>query len=103
VAIYGATRLFPKEELYCLTSQIRRASYSVPANIVEGSSRETRKDYLHFLHMARGSMSETQYFIHLSERLSYLSSENAEKLQAQARRAFACLQGLIKHITDAPA
>lgn len=50
VAIYEQTRTFPKEELYGLTSQVRRAAYSVAANIVEGSSRESKRDYLHFLY-----------------------------------------------------
>ena len=54
VAVYERTRSFPKEEMYGLTSQLRRASYSVPANIVEGASRESKKDYLHFLYIARG-------------------------------------------------
>src|SRR6266576_885733 len=62
VAVYERTRVFPKEEMYGLTSQLRRASYSVPANIVEGSSREGKRDYLHFLYIARGSLSEAQYF-----------------------------------------
>ena len=61
VAAYQRTRSFPKEEIYGLTSQLRRASYSVPANIVEGASRDSKKDYLHFLYIARGSLSETQY------------------------------------------
>jgi four helix bundle protein len=73
VAVYERTHSFPREEIYGLTSQLRRAAYSVPANIVEGASRES-KDYLHFLYIARGSLSEAQYFIHLARRLGYLSS-----------------------------
>ena len=98
VAIYERTRLFPKEEVYGLTSQLRRASYSVPANIVEGSSRESKKDYLHFLYISRGSLSETQYFIHLSRRLGYLSEEEAANLIGRSKQAFACLHGLIKAV-----
>jgi len=98
VAVYERTRSFPKEEIYGLTSQLRRASYSVPANIVEGSSRESKKDYLHFLYIARGSLSETQYFIHLAGRLRYLSSEEVAKLHEQTKLRFGCLHGLIKSV-----
>lgn len=98
VAVYEHTRSFPKEEIYGLTSQLRRASYSVPANIVEGSSRESKKDYLHFLYIARGSLSETQYFIHLARRLCYLSSEEADILHGQTKLTFACLHGLIQAV-----
>jgi four helix bundle protein len=98
VSIYEQTRAFPREETYGLTSQLRRASYSVPANIAEGSSRESKRDYLHFLYIARGSLSETQYFLHLSNRLGYLTTTGAEPLMAQARQTFACLHGLIKAV-----
>jgi len=98
VAIYETTRSFPKDEVYGLTSQLRRASYSVPANIVEGSSRESRRDYLHFLYIARGSLSETQYFIHLARRLGYLSTEEADALHTQTKHVFGCLHGLIKAV-----
>ncbi len=98
VAIYERTRNFPREEVYGLTSQLRRASYSVPANIVEGSSRESKKDYLHFLYIARGSLSETQYFIHLSQRLGYFGADEAVALIGQTRQTFACLHGLIKAV-----
>ena len=96
VTVYKNTRSFPKDEIYGLTSQLRRASYSVPANIVEGATRGSKKDYLHFLYIARGSLSETQYFIHLAQRLNYLSSADAEPLRQQTRVTFACLHGLIK-------
>jgi four helix bundle protein len=75
VAVYERTRSFPRDEIYGLTAQLRRASYSVSANIVEGASRESKRDYLHFLYIARGSLSETQYFVHLACRLGYLSVE----------------------------
>src|SRR4029077_20841625 len=98
VAGYGRTRSFRREEIYGLTAQLRRASYSVPANIVEGSSRDSQKDYLHFLYIARGSLSEAQYFIHLAKRLGYLSSQEAQALHVQTKSAFGCLHGLIKSV-----
>jgi four helix bundle protein len=98
VVVYERTRSFPKDELYGLTSQLRRASYSVPANIVEGSSRESKKDYLHFLYIARGSLSEAQYFIHLAGRLGYLSSEEVASLHGRTKVTFGCLHGLIRAV-----
>src|SRR5512135_1355921 len=88
VMIYERTRSFPREEIYGLTSQLRRASYSVPANIVEGSSRESQRDYLHFLYIARSSLSETQYFVHLAKRLGYLTDADAERLHGQTKQVF---------------
>lgn len=98
VAVYERTRSFPKDEVYGLTSQLRRASYSVPANIVEGSSRDSKKDYLHFLYIARGSLSETQYFIHLAGRLGYLSCEEVVKLHEDTKQTFGCLHGLVRAV-----
>ena len=98
VAVYQRTRSFPREELYGLTSQRRRAAYSVHANVVEGSSRESKREYLHFLYIARGSLSETQYFIHLASRLGYLTAEDALALDAQTKDVFARLHGLIKAV-----
>jgi four helix bundle protein len=98
VAIYSVTAGFPREEAYGLTSQIRRAAYSVPANIVEGASRSRQTDYLHFLHVARGSLNEAHYFLHLATRLGYLNRAEVEPVQDQARRTLACLQGLIRAV-----
>lgn len=98
VAIYERTRMFPKEEIYGLTAQLRRAAYSVPANIVEGSARESKRDYLHFLYIARGSLSETQYFLHLSHRLGYLSDSHYQILGEQVKVIFRCLHGLIQAV-----
>lgn len=98
VAVYEATRSFPREELYGLTSQLRRAACSVPANIAEGSSRESQREYLHFLYIARGSLSEAQYFIHLSQRLGFLNSVAGQQLATQTKSVFAYLHGLIKAV-----
>jgi four helix bundle protein len=98
VAIYDTTKAFPREELYGLTSQLRRAAYSVPANIAEGSSRDSKRDYLHFLYIARGSLNEAQYFVHLAHRLKYLSDEHTEALMTQSKSASACLYGLIRAV-----
>src|SRR6516225_1781773 len=95
VAVYEHTRFFPKEEIYGLTSQLRRTAYSVPANVVEGALRESKKDYLHFLYIARGSLAETH---HLARRLGYLSVDEAESLAGQTKLTFACLHGLIRAV-----
>jgi four helix bundle protein len=98
VAIYQQTQRFPKEELYGLTSQLRRAAYSVPANIAEGASRESKKEYLHFLYIARGSLAEARYFVHLAHRLGYLPESEATVLTERSGEAFGCLHGLIRAV-----
>lgn len=75
VLTYRATKAFPKEEVYGLTSQMRRAAVSVPSNIVEGCSRESQPEYLRFLEIAFGSLRELRYQYRLSSRLGYLNSE----------------------------
>ena len=99
VAVYEATRTFPKEEVYALTSQIRRAAYSIPANIAEGASRNSQKDYLHFLYIARGSAAEVAYFIHHSHRLDYFKVEIYSRLAEQVDEASRVLTGLIRSVT----
>jgi four helix bundle protein len=98
VMVYTATKRFPREELYGLTSQLRRAAYSVPANIAEGANRATKKDYYHFLTIAWGSLAETEYFLHLSKRLGYLLEDDYQKLEALRRETAATLSGLIKAV-----
>ncbi len=98
VAVYQATRSYPKDEIYALTSQLRRAAYSVPANIVEGAARSSKKDYLHFLHIARASLAETHYFLHLSHRLGYLNESRHKLLTEQAETAARVLAGLIRAV-----
>ncbi len=97
VAVYEASRTFPKAERYDLTSQMRRAAVSIAANIAEGSGRATRRDYLRFLYQARGSLREVEYYIHLARRLGYLSEAAARTLQATSNEAGSTLHGLITY------
>jgi four helix bundle protein len=96
--VYQLTQSFPKEELYGLTSQLRRAVSSAPANIAEGSARRTAKDYLHFLDIARASLAEAHYFVHLALRLNYIAPARAEELESLFKRSFACLHALIQAV-----
>ena len=74
LAIYKATTSFPKEERYGLTSQIRRAAVSIPANIAEGAARDSQKEFTHFLSNAQGSASELETELLIAQRLGYLDA-----------------------------
>jgi four helix bundle protein len=78
--LYRATADFPKEELYGLTSQIRRAGYSIPANIAEGCGRDGDAELARFLQIAKGSASELEYHLLLSHDLGYISDSEFEQL-----------------------
>ncbi len=80
VDVYTASRSFPKEELFGITSQLRRAAASISANIAEGFGRSSSKDKLHFYTIAYGSLLETKNFLYLSQRLGYIEQSELEKL-----------------------
>ena len=76
--VYTLTKSFPKEELFGLTSQFRRASLSIAANIVEGYSKKGPKDKIRFLNIAQGSLAECQYFLRLAKDLGYADDSKLE-------------------------
>lgn len=96
LAIYKATKDFPKEELYALTSQMRRASMSIPTNIAEGCGRNTDTDFARFLQMAMGSASETEYELILARNLEFLSKDKYEKLHNDVEEVKRILASLLK-------
>lgn len=98
--IYSATRAFPKEERYGLTSQMRRASVSVPSNIVEGCARDSQADFLRFLYMAFGSLKELNYQVNLSMRLHFMSNQDAIAIEQKITEAEKVLNALICSIRD---
>ena len=93
--VYRATRQFPKDELFGLTAQVRRACVSIASNIVEGCARRTEADYLHFLDMAYASAREAQYQVSLAFRLGYLDDTNCGVLHALCEQTAKLLGALI--------
>jgi len=96
VLVYKETARFPREELYGLTSQMRRAAVSVPSNIVEGCARNTQADYLRFLNIAFGSLRELHYQLNLSKRLGFLNAQNPYELEGVITETEKVLNGLIQ-------
>jgi four helix bundle protein len=95
IAVYQATRKFPVEERFGLQAQVRRASVSVTANIVEGCARRTIRDYLHFLGIALGSASEVRYLVGLSGRLGFLDESATTTITTRYSDLVRGLQTLI--------
>ncbi len=77
VLVYKLTKDFPKDEIYALTSQLKRASVSVPSNIAEGFGRQTDKSFNHFLNIARGSLNEIETQLIIAKELGFIDNEDA--------------------------
>jgi len=98
--VYRATRDFPREEIYGLTSQLRRSAVSIPSNIAEGQSRRTSREFRQFLGTARGSLAELETQIMIAENLGYLSLEVGKKLKVRVIEVGKMLNGLITAISS---
>ena len=96
--VYRVTEAFPKTELFGLTSQIRRASVSIPANIAEGCGRDTDADFARFLQIAMGSASELEYHLLLAHDLGFVSDPDYERLNNQTTEVKQMLTSFIKKL-----
>ncbi|MBQ6007293.1 MAG: four helix bundle protein [Kiritimatiellae bacterium] len=94
--VYVASRMFPSDEKFALRDQLRRASVSIPSNIAEGFGRDTTKDFLHFLFVARGSLFEVTTQLELARRLKYLS--DITNLNEKAGRVGMMINALAKRL-----
>ncbi len=96
--IYRLTRSFPKEELFGLVAQLRRAAVSVPANIAEGQGRHTTRDFLQFLSIAGGSLKETETHVLIAKRLGYLAQDAASEAITLAAEVGRLKNGLVRSL-----
>lgn len=98
LAIYSATRAFPKEELYGLTSQLRRASASIGANIAEGCGRRSDGEMCRFLHIAYGSAAEVEYHLLLAHDLHMLEEDSYHQLERDIDEIQRMLTSLVQRV-----
>jgi four helix bundle protein len=95
IAVYDATKRFPRDEVYGLTAQVRRAAVSIPSNIAEGQGRLTEGEFRHFLGQARGSLLELETQIEIARRLKYVPDAECVLLFRQTSELGKILNGLI--------
>jgi four helix bundle protein len=98
LACYAATKPFPREEIFGLVSQIRRAASSIPANIAEGCGRRGNAELHRFLQMAMGSASELEYHLLLAKDLGYLKTDDHQKMHTQVEEVKRMLAALIRKV-----
>jgi four helix bundle protein len=98
--IYNSTKQFPKEEIFGLTSQIRRSSISIPSNIAEGFGRDSNKEYLRFLNISIGSLFEMQTQLEIAKNIQYLNEEEFNNLYENSREIERMLVSFISKIKE---
>ena len=99
--VYLITKAYPKDELYTLTSQTRRAAISVPSNIAEGIGRNYKKDTIQFLHISRGSLYELETLLEVALRVEILSTDHFNRLTTDLNESVRILNGLITYFDKA--
>ena len=97
--VYKASKCFPREELYALTSQVRRAAISIPSNIAEGQGRRTTSDFLRHLSIAYGSLREVETQLLIAGRLNYLTASQVETVMNRAGEVGRLLNGLMNSLS----
>ena len=98
--IYQVSNKFPRDEVFALTSQLRRAAISVPSNIAEGQGRSSRKEFIYFLGNAKGSLSEVETQILIARNLSYVSDEDLNTLLELSAEVGRILNGLLTSLRE---
>ena len=98
LGIYSLTKFFPNEEKFGLTSQMRRAAVSIPANIAEGYGRQSLQDYIRFLKISRGSLYELQTHLELSKRFSYINERYFQEYLERTNEIGRMLNSLIRKL-----
>jgi len=96
--VYKISVKFPKEEIYGLTSQIKRATISIPSNISEGASRQSNKEFIQFLYIALGSASEVETQLIIAKELNFIDSKDLDYLLKSLEKIKKMLNGLIKSL-----
>ncbi|MFH1563879.1 MAG: four helix bundle protein [Nitrospirota bacterium] len=96
ISVYKLTTQYPPEEKYGLVSQMRRATVSIPSNIAEGVARKTTKEYIQFLYISRGSLSELDTHLEISQQIGYINSEQYKDMIDEMDEISRMLSGLIK-------
>lgn len=97
-SVYSLTKDFPREELYGLKSQIRRAAVSIPSNIAEGAARQSKKEFLQFLYIALGSSVEVDTQVRISFNLGYIDHSSFELIEKELNDIGKMINGLISYL-----
>ena len=98
--VYRATQKFPKEELFCLVQQLRRAAISVPSNISEGAARNYKREFIRFLRFSAGSLAEIETLIILAMQLKYIKEPEFNQLTMKSNKIRSQIAGLIKNLEN---